>query len=404
MNELSRSEFPPEIKRIIAGRAGYRCSFPKCGRVTIGPGAKSNQTESAGVAAHIFPASSGGPRNASGLTESQRKAPENGIWLCSTHARLVDENDGEKYPPVILQSYKALHEANIAREQGGVYSPAGWFHELTVHESPVFKPKTKLRFGKVTLVVGENSSGKTILCDWLACINEPSILAFRTQPKTRLRLNLELAYSNPVEQSARLEIGDDGEVKHFLQGKEFPFHPSPLRFVFVREPYRSELNATKPDDFQLICSQLNVDPVTVRNLFRHVNKFGSGSINDLRTEDRQGTSRVIADFGANSLPGLSYAEISHSQQTRILIELAITVARISGEHVPTMLTLEGFWRLDESWFNFYCEYLSEANRLFQTIIVLPEVRSNVSRLRWSGWVVARLKRNGNGTVINQESL
>src|SRR5438046_8944063 len=84
---IMRSEFSARTKRIIAGRAGYECSFPGCGRVTIGPGAKSDQIESTGVAAHIFPASPAGPRKVGTLDPANRKSPENGIWLCVAKER-----------------------------------------------------------------------------------------------------------------------------------------------------------------------------------------------------------------------------------------------------------------------------------------------------------------------------
>jgi hypothetical protein len=404
MKRTSRSEFSEKTRKIIAGRAGYRCSFPGCGRVTIGPGVKSDQIESTGVAAHIFPASPRGPRNVSGLCESERNSPENGIWLCAEHGRLVDPNDGEKYPAVLLQNYKALHESNIAREKGGVFSRLGWFQELTLHESPIFPKKIKLRFGKVTLLIGGNFAGKTALSEWLASIGDPSILSFWMRPDSPIRLDVEVVYFNPAQQSARLQIGTDGSVTYFSQQKEFPFQPSPLRFVMVREPGRllRNVNVSELDDIQLICSELNVDALTVRSLFPYVDKLGSGSVRNLRIEKGEEKLEVKADL-EGTRAGLSYRALSHSGQTRILVELAITMARFSAEHIPALLLLEGLWRFDSSWFQRYCDYLSEANRLFQTVIILPEERYDISRLRWSGWVTARLESTHDGKVINQDS-
>jgi hypothetical protein len=52
-----REEFSDDTKRIIAQRAGYRCSFPNCDRVTIGPGKAFDDVILVGEAAHIYSAS-----------------------------------------------------------------------------------------------------------------------------------------------------------------------------------------------------------------------------------------------------------------------------------------------------------------------------------------------------------
>jgi hypothetical protein len=305
---------------------------------------------------------------------------------------------------VLLQNYKALHEANIARAIGGIYPQMGWFQELIVHESPIFRPKSRLRFGKVTLLVGGNFTGKTALCEWLAGVGDPCILSFWMRPDAKIRLNMEVVYFNPAEQSARLETEPDGLVRHFSQEKEFPFQPSPLRFVVVREPGRllRRVKVADLDDLQLICSELNVDALTVRNLFPYVDRFGSGSVRNLRLVEGEERLEVKANLEGTKA-GLPYRVLSHSEQTRILVELAIAMSRLSAEYVPTMLVIEGLWRLDTSWFQRYSDYLSEANRLFQTIIVLPEQRYDITRLRWSGWVIARLKKATGGTIIDQDS-
>ena len=233
-------------------------------------------------------------------------------------------------------------------------------------------------------------------------MGDPSLLSLWTAPKSAIQLDIEVVYSNPAEQRARLEIGADGRTRHYFMREEFPFHPSPPRFVTVREPGRllRGVEVSELDDVQLLCSELNVDPLTVRNLFPYVDKFGSGSVRNLRVEEVDGALRVAADLEGTK-PGLSYRVLSHSEQTRILTELAIVMARFSAEHVPTMLLVEGLWRFDKTWIQRFFDYLSDANRSFQTVIVLPG-KWNIAALPWAGWVVARLKRTNDGSVIDQD--
>jgi hypothetical protein len=70
-----------------------------------------------GVAAHITAASPDGPRYEPTLTSDQRRHPDNGIWLCQTHGKLVD-NDPNAYPVSLLRKWKQDAE-NTARDAIG---------------------------------------------------------------------------------------------------------------------------------------------------------------------------------------------------------------------------------------------------------------------------------------------
>ena len=61
------------------------------------------------VAAHISAAAPGGPRYDSSLSSGERKSYENGIWLCNTHARLVD-SDTRQFIIEVLKRWKRLAE------------------------------------------------------------------------------------------------------------------------------------------------------------------------------------------------------------------------------------------------------------------------------------------------------
>jgi hypothetical protein len=89
-----RDNFSEKTKNILASRVAFRCSFPGCSRITIGPGSgDSQQVISVGEAAHIYSAAPNGPRNNPSLTPEQRASVENGIWMCKTHARLIDVDE-----------------------------------------------------------------------------------------------------------------------------------------------------------------------------------------------------------------------------------------------------------------------------------------------------------------------
>lgn len=101
-----RDDFQPNIVRDLANRVGNRCSNPDCSRQTSGPTSSQRGSVSIGVAAHITAAAAGGPRYDPTLTQQQRTAIENGVWLCQTCSRLIDR-DVDKYTKELLLDWRA---------------------------------------------------------------------------------------------------------------------------------------------------------------------------------------------------------------------------------------------------------------------------------------------------------
>lgn len=89
----TRDDFSPTTKRTLAGRAGYACSNPDCRRLTAGAAFGDDvKVVSVGVAAHIKGAAPGGPRYDPMQSAEERRHASNGIWLCSAHAKQIDDD------------------------------------------------------------------------------------------------------------------------------------------------------------------------------------------------------------------------------------------------------------------------------------------------------------------------
>lgn len=110
---MARDEFDQKTKDVIAKRAGYQCANPDCLCPTVGAAADADKSASIGEAAHITAASPGGPRFDASLTPDQRASALNGIWLCATHATLIDK-DVTGFPTPLLNKWKADREAAAA--------------------------------------------------------------------------------------------------------------------------------------------------------------------------------------------------------------------------------------------------------------------------------------------------
>jgi hypothetical protein len=106
----NRDDFRQQTKHVIARRVGYRCSHPECSVETDGPHTDEEKFSSVGIAAHISAASPLGPRFDPNQTVDERKSARNGIWLCGTHAMMIDK-DPDNYPTALLISWKKQSEA-----------------------------------------------------------------------------------------------------------------------------------------------------------------------------------------------------------------------------------------------------------------------------------------------------
>ncbi|MEZ5587453.1 MAG: hypothetical protein R3E46_10325 [Sedimenticolaceae bacterium] len=110
-----RDEFLESVKRLLRDRAGNQCSHPDCRAVTTGAAEHPEKVNNVGKAAHICAAAPGGPRYRPEMSKEERRSADNGIWLCSTHADEID-NDEERFPESLLRQWK--RDAEESRKSG----------------------------------------------------------------------------------------------------------------------------------------------------------------------------------------------------------------------------------------------------------------------------------------------
>lgn len=103
----ARDDFSSLVKEILAKRVGYLCS--NCKQPTIGANEAPTKSTSIGVAAHITAAAPGGMRYSKNLLPEERSDINNGIWLCSNCATLIDK-DPDKFTIDILYEIKLQAE------------------------------------------------------------------------------------------------------------------------------------------------------------------------------------------------------------------------------------------------------------------------------------------------------
>lgn len=384
--DLSRIDFSPQTKRLVADRAGYRCSYPTCNRITVGPGASVTEVSTSGTAAHIYSASSAGPRGQGGLTDDELKQPTNAIWLCATHARLIDNNRGDKYPPELLLSYKQLQEARVAREQEGLYTPLGWLFSMRIEASPLFVRGAEFSLSKLTVLLGANGTGKTATCEWIRGLFDTPKLQRWRKPDTPIKYALR--YFCPDEMNIGLSIDEQGGLRYSLNGRSIPFNPVQYHIIFPRtEPRRCYLPG---DDVNYFSDVFSIDESLIEQIASEVNLFPHAKAKNLRFESEDGRRRLHLDLDG-TVPGLPFAALSGREQETVLLEFATAMARVSGRHAPTLLILDGFISIFFSgWFDYFSHHFLDPENQFQTLLTVPQTDLDLDSLRWNGWEVVQL--------------
>ena len=111
----ARDNFTPTTVHEVARRVGYRCSFPGCPNATVGASMEnSTKVSTTGVGAHICAAAPGGPRYDVNMTPAERKGHDNCIWMCQTHAKLID-TDETQYTVEKLRTWKKEAEERASK-------------------------------------------------------------------------------------------------------------------------------------------------------------------------------------------------------------------------------------------------------------------------------------------------
>lgn len=173
------NSFRDSVKEILARRVGYICSYPGCGQLTIGPISTPRRYQRLGDAAHISAAKPEQARYDEAMSAKQRSDECNGIWLCPTHHRMID-NDEHSYPVETLRRWKDLAEArakSALEVRGRQYKVSfNEMHaiveaeELEHHSHTAFRlivepnPIRIYDVGKARVVTGEQINGFELRC------------------------------------------------------------------------------------------------------------------------------------------------------------------------------------------------------------------------------------------------
>lgn len=389
---MPRESFRKPVRLKLAQRAAYRCAFPGCNRLTIGPGEKADEVEDTGKAAHIYAASEYGPRGQGTLKGDQLKAITNGIWMCGHHADLIDKNTGKRYPVAVLKSWKALHEYRTAYEHSGRATAFGFVRSMKLDASPLFVPIT-IAFSKTTFLIGKNKSGKTSLLDWLSVLDSPRRLRRWMKPSP---LRYTLLFDAPGEHKLEVEVGKD-VVQFNLDDHRVAFNHH--RIVIVVLTKRHDQQAE--DDLANLMMLFNLDEISVRSLAAMIDNktMYLRAARFERESDDDGEVREVLHCTVQRGAEMPFGSLSGGEQGRVIMEFAIAHMASVASVAPALLVVERpNLGIDDAGFAVYLDYFSSGECRFQTIVTQFTISDDIKGLGWQVYQLNACTDTTPGTI------
>lgn len=420
-----RIEFKNGVPEILYKRAGLRCSVPRCKNPTFGPFSELQSAVNMGAACHIYSAAENGPRGRGGKNAEFISSAENGIWCCQYHAGLIDKARGRDYPAGVLFAWKRLAEARTLKQMNDIPSPLGWVDSIEFLEFANRSNLPKMTLSRRTLMFGGNGSGKTVLLEAAASISQSkySERISRTRIKNRdgelapAVFKAKVTYSTVDYFSKELSLlVQEGTLIRFEGGLPCFLPPGDLEVIYCSG--RDLERRDGEDDLDLFARVLNVDKSALLSLVR----MGTNTVMPGETrfepayeEDEEGVRKPI--FKNNGNPYLklafkkaprdvfvSFADLSSSEQGRLIVDFLIAKAREVCKQRLTLLMIEGMiLTFDAANFENLLTKLTDEE--FQVIVSLPPIREkDVIRAEGEGVALQEKEYLGAWKLVKIDSL
>lgn len=395
MGDKKRIDFKSGIPFILAKKANFKCSVPRCKTPTVGPFKENEGAVNLGVACHIYSASENGPRGWGGKTEDFISSEENGIWCCQYHASLIDKNEGKDYPVSVLFAWKKLIEARILKEMNDIPSPLGWIESIAFTSFLNRPIIPKLNLSRYTLIHGENGVGKTVLLEIAAAISN-SKYADRFNGTQILDKNNQLV---PAEFKAQVNYSTvdtfSKDLKMEIINKRLYriensqaclLSPGDLEVIYCSS--KDLRRNDDEDDIDYMMRILNVDKSALFSLadigtktllsgkikFVHATEFDEddfGEEKEYLKYKKNGEDYYELKFLSDNFPvDVSFKNLSSSEQGKLVLDLQIMKSREVAKQRLTLLLIEGLiLTFDKYNFQKLLEILIKED--FQVVVSIP---------------------------------
>lgn len=336
-----------------------------------------------------------GPRTNGGLTSKELQKPENSIYLCRNHHKIIDSKSQEnKYTPDLLIRMKNLHEFKISGEIGEYLYPLNWISSFSI-EGGIFKDPIELTLGKVTFVFGNNGIGKSALVEIFQSVFAEHIHERWNKPNIFFKVKVGL--ENPAISIFESLIGAS-KLSYIIKTKEQPFVPFQFQVIALNKD-RIKLTS---DHLDYIAKCIGFTRESVTTLLKTTSLSHGLLTNELEIKTIRTRPYVVDQVIVTFKNGVkrSFASLSGTEQARVILDIVISYATEVSRYRPTLLLIDWIetYSFSDGSLSPYLKYLQSSNAHFQTLFVSHNERPD---LDWSGWVLANMIHTSNGIKVIQ---
>jgi len=394
-----REEFAPKTKRILAERAGQRCSNPDCCRSTTGPSDDSSgKSTQLGKAAHITAAAERGPRYEPKMSPEERSSPENGIWLCAECADRVDKRENEvQYPVELLKNWKNFHESSTGTDFATIKKRASYpVRKLTLVDFAGVQGEATISFGALTIFHGTSKLNQTV-GELLCIFSDREKFKQTRQPCCgatwnigRIPITEDRSFVVSVSTKEPRNFPPTGKIRLFLSDNKeviicaginhvsisigdncLPVFSPVINLISIEGNFRhiafgSPLSDEKQNTMEGISNFFNISVGELKDCIKGVPTDSSvfGYSYQIRDESEL-YLKIRKDDGFYPLGVLSGGE-----QNRFVLDMAVKIARYMAKMKPTVLTIDQshIISLDQKGWAFFLEWVERAMLPFQVVV------------------------------------
>ena len=398
---MPRDEFSPDIKRRLAQRAGYLCSI--CSQITVGPSDETPESVNlTGVAAHISGASPGpgSRRYDAGLTQEYRASIENGIWLCDTHADLID-GDEETYTIEYLKLIKKNHEERIKYKQSGINVEKGLITKVELCNLGKITKHTELDFAERNILYGGTGVGKTLICEFIAALRNKKYLDRWTSGTRKVNGYFIIHYFKNQPNKFSISINDKNEVFYEFNGAQIPLMISPLNIFYLRDSFWDFVKASEVKHENFLNYFADYFSLTLNEFFNVITVLGKTKkhyLNDIRINTEK-DDLLVKVYSGHESPIPRFGMLSGGEQQRVIVEIALKIAEYHSKFGSTILILEQsvIPTIDDTGVNHLLETIRKGTSDFQFFMTFHQMKG----VDVKGFKTYHLKRIDNEVIVTE---
>jgi hypothetical protein len=367
---MPRDDFAPHIKRSLAQRAGYLCSI--CDSTTVGPSDESDTSVNVtGIAAHITAASPGGRRYDPRLTPESRASIDNGIWLCNTHADLID-GDEVTFTADYLKFTKKNHEEKIKFKQLGINVEKGIITKIELANLGLISSPISLEFTERNIIHGVNGVGKTLICEFIAALTDKKHLDRWTGGKKNTNSFCNIFYFRNQPDKFTIAIDRNNEISYFFNDNPIPLLIPPMNVFYLKESFSEFLRRKGKwksiPVVNLLSEYFNLSETEFINVVSSMIKDRKYFVDDISFNDTKDNLIVKCYSSPNSLV-LPFGSLSDGERQRAILDITLKIADYYAKFSPTILLIENtsFGNIDNAGINCLFEIIRKDRPSFQFI-------------------------------------